>query len=311
MRAQLAGVLVASASALLYDVGYILEKQGLEGLPRVGLHPKSVVQTVLRSKRWLAGFVAMLGGLGLQLIALTMAPVSVVQPILAGGLIALVAAGSVFLGERLNRRETVALALVLVAVAATAISAHGATPLARSVPVGKFVMLAIPLGVIGGLVGRIGTVNPGSPRSLAAAGVGAGLLYGLGAVAEKAVATRLVGHGIVAGIGSAIASGYPWVFIVATAAGMIVFQVGLQPHPASLMVSLTNIVSTVCVLTAASVVFSEALVPSGWWMLARLIGFAGVLGALAVLTLDRARTEEDASSLEASVARSPVTSGVG
>lgn len=287
---ELAGVAVAIASAVLYDIGYILEKKGLGGVEALGLHPVALVREAARSRRWAAGFVAMLGGLALQVLALTMAPVSVVQPILAGGLIALAAAGSRLLGERLTRRDAVALGLVLLAVLATALSAHGATELARRVPGGKFVALAVPVALLAALAARVGGARPAggggrrrTERGLVGLAVGAGLFYGLGAIAEKAVATRLVTHGLVRGAWSSLATPYPWLFVVATLAGMVAFQVGLQVHPASLMASLTNVVSTVCALTGASVVFGEALFPGGWWTPARLGGFAAVLAAVAVL----------------------------
>jgi hypothetical protein len=124
--------------------------------------------------------------------------------------------------------------------------------------------------------------------------VGAGLLYGVGAVAEKAVATTLVGHGLVGGAGTALATPYPWVFVVATAAGLVVFQVALQRHPASLTASLANVASSLCALLGASVVFGELLLPPGWWSLARVAGFAAVVAAAAVLVTGR-RTASEAA----------------
>src|SRR5581483_10581898 len=108
--------------------------------------------------------------------------------------------------------------------------------------------------------------------------LGAGLFYGLGAIAEKAVATRLVNDGIFSGALASLATPYPWLFLVATLAGMVVFQVGLQRNPASLMASLTNVTSTVCALVGASVVFGEAVMPSSWWSVAR----AGAFGCVVI-----------------------------
>src|ERR1700728_2826421 len=86
------GVAVAVCLAALYDAGYILEKQALGTLPALSSRPIALIRTVVRSRRWLAGFVSMLGGLALQLVALTLAPVTVVQPVLAAGVLALVLA---------------------------------------------------------------------------------------------------------------------------------------------------------------------------------------------------------------------------
>ena len=284
---ELLGAVIAGLSALLYDTGYVLEKQALGRLPEVRLHPVHLLRTAGASPRWLAGFAAMLAGLALQVVALTLAPVSVVQPILAGGLIALAAAGSLVLGERLSSRHKAALGLVLAAVLATAASAGGAGSLARVVPDGRLAVMAVVVAAVAAVVAR----GPAARRratspGVAGTAVGAGLLYGLGAVAEKAVATRLVSHGMVAGAVSSLLTVYPWLFVAATLAGMVLFQVGLQAHPASLMASLTNVVSTACALAGASFVFGEALLPPGWWSVPRLAGLAAVLAAVALLVGD-------------------------
>ena len=284
---------MAVASALLYDAGYVLEKQALGRLP-TGHGPVALIRVAAANRRWLGGFIAMVGGLGLQVLALTLAPVSVVQPILAGGLIALAAAGSSLLGERLNRRHGVALALVVVAVVAVAASARGTTMLATSVPGGRLLLLIVVAAAVALFAIRAGGAAKGADVSsarlpatgLAGTAVAAGLLYGLGAVAEKAVSTRMVSRGVVDGALSSLATPYPWMFLATTVAGMLVFQVGLQANPASLMASLTNVTSTVCALVGASVVFGEAVLPGHWWSLLRMSGFACVLAAVVLLAVD-------------------------
>ena len=253
---------------------------------------------VRRSGRWLAGFAALLAGLGLQVIALTLAPVAVVQPVLVGGLVVLVILGGPVLGERLGWRPRAALVLILAAVAAIAVSAGGGGRVARSVSGPAFLVLALPLAGLG-LAASSRAVRGAAqarerPRAVVLVAFGAGLLYGLGAVAEKAVAAKLVGHGLVAGTALALASPYPWVFAAATAAGMVVFQVGLQRHPASLMASLTNVASSLCAFLGAWAVFGELLLPPGWWSLARLAGFAAVLAATAILASERPVSSEAA-----------------
>lgn len=256
----------------------------MTGLPPVRPRPIELLRTAGASRRWLTGFTVMLFALGLQVVALTLAPVSVVQPILAGGLIALAAAGSRLLGEQLSGRHKAALALVLSAVILIAASARGGGGLSERVPAGRFLLVAA-------VVAAAAVLTAGSGRrqrsgGLAAVAVAAGLFYGLGAVAEKAVATRLVGQGMVSGTWSALGSAYPWLFLAVTLAGMVLFQTGLQAHPASLMASLTNVVSTACALAGASVIFGEALLPPGWWSLPRVAGFAAVIAAVAVLATD-------------------------
>lgn len=289
---ELLGAAVAAGSALLYDAGYVLEKQALATLPPIRLHPADLLRTAARSPRWLAGFVAMLAGLVLQVVALTLAPVAVVQPILAGGLIALAAVGPQVLGERLTGRQKAALVLVLAAVVEVGLSARGADRMAHTVPALRFSALTAVIGGLAGLAVLTATRSAPARRAgpalagLVAIAAGAGLLYGMGAVAEKAVATRLVDRGVVAGAVSSLGTAFPWLFLVVTLCGMLVFQVGLQAHPASLMASLTNVVSTACALAGAAVVFGEPLLPAGWWAAPRLVGFAAVAAAVAILSVE-------------------------
>jgi hypothetical protein len=317
------GATLAVASAVLYDVGYVLEKQALLALPSLPAHPFRLWRVCVKSPRWLAGFVIMLGGLALQLIALTLAPVTVVQPILAAGVLGVAAAGRLVLGERLGPRECVALVLVAVAVAAITVSAVPGAEVARGAAGDRFLVAAVPAAIVAltlfgaatrrrpeaagarpgsGVALTAGSAAPQPPIAagyvvddppvagrygVAALAVAAGLLYGIGAVAEKAVATGMVDTGITAGFLRSLSSAYPWAFVVATLAGMVAFQIGLQRHHASMVVPLTNVISGAIVLVGASVVFSERLLPSGWWALPRLTGFAGVLAAVLVLAVDR------------------------
>jgi drug/metabolite transporter (DMT)-like permease len=287
---EVAGAAVALCSAALYDVGYLLEKQALSGVPADVTHPVALVRSVARSRRWIAGFAAMAAGLGLQVVALTMAPVSVVQPVLAGGLLGLVAVSGVVLGERLTKRQLAALAFVLLGVLAVALSARAGGTVATGVSRASFAELAGPLAALGALAAWAGLRGGArvrgvgaSPRNLVNFAVGAGILYGLGAVSEKAVATHLSADGLASGALHSLGTAYPWVFVIVTLGGMLVFQSGLQRHPASMMASFTNVTASVCALAGASAVFGEPVLPDGWWSVARVLGLA--LIGLAIVAL--------------------------
>lgn len=282
----LAGLAAAVVSAVLYDLGYVLEKQALSHQPELRPTLAGVARVACRSGRWRAGFTAMLAGLGLQFVALTLAPVAVVQPVLAAGLVALVALGGRLLGERLGRAEQAALGLAVAGVASVAISSAPGATVAGSVGLGTFAALALPLAALAGLLGwarlpPAARVPRGRPRRWPGSLAGsAGVFYGLGAICEKAVATRLVGQGLMRGALATLASPYLWLFFPLTLAGLVLFQVALQRHPASTVATVANAISSVLALVGASVVFKEELLPAGWWALVRLAGFAGIAAAM-------------------------------
>jgi len=292
------GALLAAASAVAYDAGYIMEKKALGALADPAERLVVLLRRAARSKLWLTGFVTMIVALGLQVLALTLAPVSVVQPILAGGLVALAAVSSVLTGERLEPRHKAALVLVLVAVSAVAVSARSASDTVSAVSVRAMVVVLVAGSLLAGaasLVASSRSSNRDSPfgtqsgrpamdrHRLVALALSAGIFYGLGALAEKAVAERLSQSGLVSGALSSLAGVYPWIFVAVTAAGLVAFQAGLADFPVSLIASLTNIASTACALFGARIVFDEPILAPGGWAMLRAAGL--VCGAGAVLLL--------------------------
>ena len=189
--------------------------------------------------------------------------------------------------------------LVVAAVAAIVVSAGPGAQVARAAPSGRY---SIMVGCVVALVVTVGVLlkraaTTGRREAVALAGA-AGLLYGVGALSEKAVATNLVGRGVIGGAVSSLTTAYPWLFVVATLAGLVVFQAGLQGHTASLMVPLANVVASGCAIVGASVVFGEVLMPAGWWSLPRWFAFAAVLTALTVLVAEEGPARRPAAVID-------------
>src|SRR5215471_19036103 len=119
-------VLVAMMATTAYHLGLILEKRALGRLPAIDArHALRLLRVLLTAPAWLAGFCLMLCGFGLQVVALTLAPVSVVQPILGSGIVILLVLSRVVLRERLGRLELACVLAVAAAIALIALSATG------------------------------------------------------------------------------------------------------------------------------------------------------------------------------------------
>ncbi|MBA3862280.1 MAG: hypothetical protein H0X56_09950 [Solirubrobacterales bacterium] len=119
----LLGLLVALGSAALYSSGAALQALEARNTPdREALHA-SLLRDLASRPRWLLGTAAVLVGWSLQAGALLLAPVTVVQPTLAAGLVILLAVGTRVLGESVGRREVLAVLAIFVGVAGLAASA--------------------------------------------------------------------------------------------------------------------------------------------------------------------------------------------
>jgi drug/metabolite transporter (DMT)-like permease len=104
----LLGLGIAFAGAACYAVG--ISYQAREAR-RVGLEHSlrlSLFRRLIRRPAWVLGVSIDGCGWALQAVALTLAPLTIVQPALAVGLVFLLVIGARMLGERIGRREVVA-----------------------------------------------------------------------------------------------------------------------------------------------------------------------------------------------------------
>lgn len=114
------GILAAVGASVLYNTSIAL--QALEARQVSGDHTLrvSLLGKLLRNRRWLGATALGLIGWPLEIVALLLAPLTVVQPCLASGLVVLLWLGATRLGEAPGRREFLAVAAIGIGVAGVA-----------------------------------------------------------------------------------------------------------------------------------------------------------------------------------------------
>lgn len=114
------GIAAAVAASLLYNTSIALQAREAREVPHEhGLKP-SLLRRLLRNRRWLAATGLGLLGWPLEIAALLLAPLTVVQPCIASGLILLLWLGTTRLGEAPGRRELLAVAAIIAGIAGVA-----------------------------------------------------------------------------------------------------------------------------------------------------------------------------------------------
>ena len=104
-------------SAVLTGTGTVVEKVALRQLPEIhARHLWVMLRTLCASPQWLWGCACLLGGLVCQGLALSLAPISVAQPIFASGIVLLLVLSHFVLHDRLQPVEWFALATIVVAL---------------------------------------------------------------------------------------------------------------------------------------------------------------------------------------------------
>lgn len=114
--ASASGIALAAAAGTLFEAGYLLQALEARRAPAVAAPTAGLLATLARRPRWLAGIAASVGAFALQVLALRHAPLSVVQPVLAVGLVGLLAASGPVLGQAVGRREATAAAGIVAGV---------------------------------------------------------------------------------------------------------------------------------------------------------------------------------------------------
>jgi drug/metabolite transporter (DMT)-like permease len=288
------GVVLALATTLAYNTGFVLEKGALTALPPLNVRlPLALARMLVTNPRWLAGFGLIMMGLAGQLVALTRIPLTVAQPVLSSGIVFLLLLSMTVLGERLTAHEWTGLAGITAGVICVVASLDPRTDAAGTdghvLPV---LLVAVPSTLTGLAVflaasrsrgdgagdGRgDGRQRPGGdvPYALAA-----GIVYGVAGMIAKGLSASIDFHGPVAIAGSALTSPYLYLLAPVTLSGFVVFQTALQRGRASIVAPVSSVVSTLYTVVAGTALFGERLPADGTHFGLRLAGLAAITAAL-------------------------------
>jgi drug/metabolite transporter (DMT)-like permease len=299
-------VIVALLATTAYHCGLILEKRALARLPAIDArHALRLLRVLLTAPAWLAGFGLMLCGFALQVVALTLAPVSVVQPVLGSGVVILLVLSRIVLRETLKRLELACVLAMAASIVVIALSATGAAGHVGHQANGLLLAaVALPATAIAVGLGA-SAMRPGpsarhrQPSIGVSYAVASGLLYGVATLALKAMSGTLAQHGkAYASLLLAVAaSPYPYVTVGCSAIGMLIFQTGLQRCRVSIVGPVSNITGSVFFLVAGTWLFGERLPADPARLALRLAGIA--VAGVVVVVLSRRPPSQEAEDVAA------------
>src|SRR5215217_5823017 len=112
------GLLLALATAFASVVGFLYKHRGAVESPPVELRrPIRTSLALFRSGWYVLGLVIAMGSWGLHVGALSLAPISLVQSVIAGGLVLLTVTADRLFAHEVTRREWIGVALAATGVA--------------------------------------------------------------------------------------------------------------------------------------------------------------------------------------------------
>src|SRR5436309_6442643 len=118
-----AGIGAAAGASTLYSLGIALQALDAREAPHEEHLRLALARGLVRRGRWLLGTGLSILGWPLQLVALLLAPLVVVQPALAAGLLVLMFLGQRMLHEQAGRNEHLAMWAIVIGVIGAGLTA--------------------------------------------------------------------------------------------------------------------------------------------------------------------------------------------
>lgn len=273
------GLALSVATAFVSILGFLFKHRGAVGAPPVDpRHPVRSTVALFANRWWTLGIVVATGSWFLHVAALALAPITLVQATIAGGLVLLTVVAEKLFHIPVTRREWIGVALTALGLAFLAAtlgetgaekhSDYDAATLALYV--GGLALVSVPL--------MLAASRPQNRRYAGALlAAAAGLQWGASDVAIKAGTGELSEGALLMALPLAL------VILVISLVGLIVSARSLQVGEAVSVIAITSAAANLSTIASGTVVFGEPLPEGDAAVALRLLALALVIVA-AVLT---------------------------
>jgi hypothetical protein len=273
------GLALALGSALGTNIAFLFKQRGALLAPPVrGRHPLRSAMGLFGSRWFSLGWAVAVVAWGLHVGALALAPLSIVQAVLSGGLVFLAVFAERYFGFRLGRRQWTGLIVTGAGLAVIAITGGSHTSALRHYSLAALIAVECGVFALGAALIRIsmrGGLGPAAQGLLLS--VAAGVLFGVSDIALKYLTGAL--HGGVQGIVSA------WT-LAALAASVLAFYAsarGLQLAPGVTVIAFTSIAANLAAIMGGILVFRDPIGIGAAAIVGRVIAFGLVIAGAAFM----------------------------
>lgn len=273
------GILLALLCAVTTNVAFLLKHRGAVAAPDVALrHPVASAVALFRSRWFAVGMGVALFAWLLHVGALALAPLSLVQAVISGGLVFLTLIADRWFGFRVGRRQWAGVACTALGLALIAITLPKGT---HDAGYSLATMIAFEAGLL-----AVGALLLFSPRlgghhahGGVLLGVAAGILFGVSDVAIKALTEGVALSGAVGGLVS------PWLVtcVIASVLAFFASARGLQKGEAVPVITMTSAAANVTAIAGGIFVFGDPMPGDALGIVVQCLAFALVIGAAALM----------------------------
>ena len=266
------GLIFALLTALGSIVGFFLKHKGAVQAPPVEWrHPLKSSIALFRNPIYTLGCVVATTSWGFHVLALGLAPISVVQATIAGGLVLITVIADRVFGHSVTRREWIGVALTASGLAFLALTLEGTADSAHhEYEAAVFYTTIVTATLAGAYLASRSTSGP-------ALAVSAGLLWAASDITIKAL-TGKTDLGVVA----IVVHPFALIIVVLSLVALLISARSLQLGPVVPVIALTSATANVVTIAAGPIVFQEPLPEEPLALLVRLAAFALVITAAAM-----------------------------
>jgi multidrug transporter EmrE-like cation transporter len=266
------GLIFALLTALGSIVGFFLKHKGAVQAPPVDYkHPLKSSIALFRTPVYTLGCVVATTSWGFHVLALGLAPISVVQATIAGGLVLITVIADRVFGHSVTRREWIGVALTAAGLAFLAATLEGTADSAHhEYEAAVFYPTIIAATLTGAYLASRSTSGP-------ALAISAGLLWAASDITIKAL-TGKTDLGVV-GI---VAHPFALIIVVLSLVALLISARSLQIGPVVPVIAITSATANALTIAAGPLVFGEPLPEEPLALALRVAAFALVIGAAAL-----------------------------
>jgi hypothetical protein len=258
-------------------LGFLYKHRGAVESPQVELRrPVRTSLALFRSPWYTLGIVVAMAGWGLHVGALALAPISLVQSVIAGGLVLLTVTADRLFAHQVTRREWIGVGLAALGLAFLAATLEGAGDEAHADY--ETARLLTYLVVVGAAAIAVAVAAIRNSREGVMLGVSAGLFWAASDTSIKALSGELGDSAWTAIVFSPLAV----VIAVCSAVGLVVSARSLQVGKAVPVIALTSVAANSLTIAAGPLVFSEPFPDDAVGVALRLAAFGLVIVAAAL-----------------------------
>ena len=279
------GLILALGCAAFTGVAMLCKHRGAVAAPDVAMRsPLRSTAALFRSRWWVIGFGLAALGWAMHVVALSMAPLSLVQAVIAGGLALLAVPARRWFGIAVGRRDLVGLGLCAAGLTFLAVTAG------KGNEDGAFTNSTM-FAFEGGTLALVGLLLVASAhqrlvsRGWVLLAVAAGTSVGVSDVAIKALAMTVPGSPL------SVLSPWTGLAIIGGIGGFLALARGLQLGEPVAVIVAVSASATLAAIAGGVLVFGDPLGSDAIDVIARCLAFVAVIGAAALLPLVPERPE--------------------